>query len=101
MKKASLTFSYIVVLAIAFLQWIKIENNHPSFAIVVAGNTHAFIDIEGNEIDVELGQATDDVLMAQTGSLVYYLTLVNDVYAYFLTASKNNVMSGIHLLRKK
>jgi hypothetical protein len=38
--------------------------------------------------------------MSQTGSLVYYLTMVNDVYAWFLTASKssfnNGRMSGQH-----
>jgi hypothetical protein len=49
-----------------------------------------FIDFFGNVIDVELGQAGDSgVLLAQNGSLVYYATMVNDVYAYFLTGTKN------------
>jgi hypothetical protein len=49
-----------------------------------------FIDFFGNIIDVELGQAGDSgVLLAQNGSLVYYATMVNDVYAYFLTGTKN------------
>lgn len=71
------------------------QNLVPILQELVAGNTHAFIDTGGNEINVELGQATGDVLMAQNGSLVYYLTLVNDVYANFLTASDDHVMSGL------
>jgi hypothetical protein len=42
----------------------------------------------GTIIHPEGGQATGDVLMAQTGSLVYYGVHVNDVYAYFLTGNK-------------
>jgi hypothetical protein len=44
-----------------------------------------FIDPNGNVIDTEEGQADGGVQLAQTGSLVYYVTMVNDVYAYFLT----------------
>ncbi len=43
-------------------------------------------------IDVEQGQADSSVLQAQTaanGSLIYYSTMVNDVYAYFLTGVKD------------
>jgi len=50
-----------------------------------------FIDPSLAVIDVEQGQAEDSVLEAQTaanGSLVYYATMVNDVYAYFLTGVK-------------
>ena len=51
-----------------------------------------FIDSSLEVIDVEQGQAGDSsVLRAQTaanGSLVYYLTVVNDVYVYFLLGSK-------------
>src|SRR5215471_683642 len=49
-----------------------------------------FIDPFGNVIETEEGQADDGVQMAQTGSLVYYVTMVNDVYAYFLTGVKDN-----------
>jgi hypothetical protein len=59
-----------------------------------SGGKSLFLDSEGNIIDSEEGQATGDALMAQNGSLVYYITMVNDVYAYFLTGSKNNHMSG-------
>jgi hypothetical protein len=50
-----------------------------------------FIDPTLAVIDTEQGQAGDgSVLEAQTaanGSLVYYSTMVNDVYAYFLTGA--------------
>ncbi len=48
------------------------------------------LDIFGNPIEVEQGQAGGDgVLEAQYGSLVYYGIHVNDVYAYFLTGIKD------------
>jgi hypothetical protein len=48
-----------------------------------------FLDSFGNVVEVEQGQAGGNaVLMAQNGSLVYYVTMVNDVYAYFLTGVK-------------
>jgi len=53
-----------------------------------------FLDANGNQVDAEQAQATGDVLMAQNGSLVYYITMVNDMYAYFLTAVKNGYMAG-------
>jgi hypothetical protein len=48
-----------------------------------------FVDPSLNVIDTEEGQADDGVLLAQSGSLVYYATMVNDVFAYFLTGTKN------------
>lgn len=53
-----------------------------------------FVDANGNEIDTEVGQATDNALIAQNGSMVYYITMVNDMYAYFLTAVKDGYMTG-------
>jgi hypothetical protein len=44
-----------------------------------------FFDLNGNVIDVEPGQADFGVLLSQNGSLIYYITAVNDVYAYFRT----------------
>lgn len=44
-----------------------------------------FIDPAGNVIDVEPGQADDGVLISQNGSLIYYITVVNDVFAYHRT----------------
>jgi hypothetical protein len=56
-----------------------------------------FVDPSLAVIDVEQGQAGDDsVLEAQTtanGSLVYYATMVNDVYAYFLTGTKDGAIT--------
>lgn len=45
-------------------------------------------------VDSEEGQATDDVLMAKDGSLIYYITMVNDVYAQFLTGVAAKKLSG-------
>ncbi|MES2519712.1 MAG: hypothetical protein V4585_16465 [Bacteroidota bacterium] len=46
-------------------------------------NVNRFFDVNGNEIVVETGQAGDgEALEAQNGSLIYYITLVNEVYAY-------------------
>ena len=56
-----------------------------------------FIDPSLAVIDVEQGQAGGDgVLEVQTtanGSLVYYATMVNDVYAYFLTGVKHGAIT--------
>jgi hypothetical protein len=55
----------------------------------IIGGIPILIDPNGNVIDTEEGQADNGVLMAQTGSLVYYVTMVNDVFAYFLTGTKD------------
>ncbi|MEY2926825.1 MAG: hypothetical protein RL367_1302, partial [Pseudomonadota bacterium] len=44
-----------------------------------------FVDAKGNVIDVEEGQADGGVLISQNGTLIYYITVVNDVYAYHRT----------------
>jgi hypothetical protein len=44
-----------------------------------------FLDLAGNVIEVEQGQADGGVLVAQNGSLVYYATTVNEVFAYLRT----------------
>lgn len=42
-----------------------------------------FFDVSGKEIVVETGQAGGgEALIAQNGSLIYYITLVNEVFAY-------------------
>lgn len=60
----------------------------------VVDNLPIFIDPFGNIIDVEQGQADSEhsVLEAQSGSLVYYGIIVNDVYAYFLTGFKDGTI---------
>ncbi|SHM98938.1 hypothetical protein [Mucilaginibacter sp. OK098] len=59
-----------------------------------AGGRSVFLDAAGNQVQTEAGQATGDVLMAQNGSLVYYLTMVNDVYAWFLTGATNGKLTA-------
>jgi hypothetical protein len=55
----------------------------------VIGQKTIFLNSSGNVVEVGQGQADNGVLQAQNGSLVYYDTMVNDVYAYFLTGAKN------------
>ena len=58
------------------------------------GRRNIFVDLLGNVIDTEEGQAgTNAALMSQGNSLVYYATMVNDVYVYFLTGNKNGAFS--------
>jgi|SRR5580692_9012627 hypothetical protein len=56
-----------------------------------------FIDPSLSVIDVEQGEAdTNGVLEAQSsqgGSLIYYATIVNDVYAYYATGVKDGAIS--------
>jgi hypothetical protein len=56
----------------------------------VINNIPFFLDPFGNIIDTEEGQAGGgEALLAQNGSLIFYTTSVNDVYAYFATGKKN------------
>jgi hypothetical protein len=56
----------------------------------VVDSIPVFLDPFGNVIDMDQGQAQDrGVLEAVNGSLVYYTTMVNDVWAYFVTGTKN------------
>ena len=46
------------------------------------------------KLDTEEGQAgSDDVLMSSDGSILYYITFVNDVYAKFLDGSKKGKLN--------
>ncbi|MES2064425.1 MAG: hypothetical protein V4456_21085 [Bacteroidota bacterium] len=60
------------------------------------GNHFVFLDAKGKLTQSEVGQATGHVLMSKQGSLVYYLSSVNDVYAYYMTGVKNGVLNGNH-----
>lgn len=56
----------------------------------MVGKTPIFLDADGAVINTGVGQAgTRGVLQARNRSLVYYVTMVNDVFAYFLTGAKN------------
>jgi hypothetical protein len=58
------------------------------------GNHFVFLDSKGGLTQSEVGQATGHVLMSKQGSLVYYLSSVNDVYAYYMTGVKNGELNG-------
>jgi hypothetical protein len=53
-----------------------------------------FIFPSGDLVPPEEGQATGDVLESQQNSLVYYFSMVNDVYAYFLTGNKDHAFTA-------
>src|SRR5215471_9224857 len=56
----------------------------------IVNGAPVLVDAAGNVLDVEEGQAlTGGALVAQNGSLIYYTTIVNDVYAYFLSGAKS------------
>ena len=60
----------------------------------VVGKNAFFLDVFGKVIETELNQAGGNgVLMSQNNSLVYYISMVNDVYAYFLTGVKNGLIT--------
>jgi hypothetical protein len=62
-----------------------------SFATTTGGNIS--LDMFGNLIETETGQATQDVLVAKNGSVVYYILFVNDVYAYYQSGALNGALS--------
>jgi hypothetical protein len=62
----------------------------------VIGGKPVYIDGSGNAVPIEQGQADGAVLEAKNGSLIYYATMVNDVYAYFLTGRKNGAFAATH-----
>jgi hypothetical protein len=69
-------------------------NRSPVVEEFKIGRVPIFVDMFGNVVEVEQGEAqTNGVLMAQTGSLIYYGIIVNDVYAYFLTGIKDQLIT--------
>lgn len=52
---------------------------------IVFHNIPVFLDASNNVIEVEPGQADGGVLLTQGGSLIYYITSVNDVFAWHRT----------------
>ena len=59
---------------------------------VVLNGISIFLDPNNNVIDVEPNQADDGVLLSQNGSLIYYITVVNDVFAYHRTMQPAGVI---------
>jgi hypothetical protein len=69
--------------------------HHPLAAeFKTASGKSIFLDAAGNEIDTEEGQATGDALISANGSLVYFITMVNDVYVRFLDTATTNTSLG-------
>lgn len=60
---------------------------------IIDDKLEIFLNVQGTVVSTEQGQAGGgDVLMAQNGSLVYFATTVNDVFAYFLTGIKTSAI---------
>lgn len=57
-----------------------------------------FIDSTGGVIDVEPGQADNGVLISQNGSLIFYITAVNDVFAYHRSMQGAAVIPSINTI---
>ena len=65
----------------------------PKVAQFVINRFPIFLNGSGQVVDVEEGQAGGGgVLETQGGSLVYYATFVNDVYAYYVTGVKDGAI---------
>lgn len=62
--------------------------------VLVNGTPH-LLTTSGSVVQTEQGQAGGNVLMAQNGSLVYYLLQVNNVFAYFKTGVAKGSNGGI------
>lgn len=69
----------------------QVLNIVPVQKFMIAGQP-LLITSSGAVIETEVGQADDGVLLSQNSSLVYYITMVNDVYAYFLTGTKDGAI---------
>lgn len=72
----------------------KINRNRIVRRFIVNGK-EIFVDGNGNQVVAETGQAgSHAALVAKNGSLVYYISMVNDVYAYFLSGVRNKALDS-------
>jgi hypothetical protein len=69
------------------------EIKPPPGNVIVSNGQRFFLDRSGRAVAAQPGQANHRVLMAQGDKLVYYMIHVNDVYAYFLTGTKNRKLN--------
>jgi len=67
----------------------KGANPVPQVHEVSVDGINFFLDALNDFVPMGQGQADNTVLEAQNGSLVYYATMANDVYAYFTTMKKD------------
>jgi hypothetical protein len=61
---------------------------------VLVNGRARLVTTSGAVVETEEGQAGGFALMAQNGSLVFYLLQVNDVWGYFNTGMKNNKITN-------
>ncbi|HMJ92552.1 MAG TPA: hypothetical protein VK472_00485 [Allosphingosinicella sp.] len=61
---------------------------------LIFGNIPVFLDSAGNVIDTEPGQADGGVLLSQNGSLIFYITHVNQMYAWHRTMQGPGLIPG-------
>ncbi len=62
--------------------------------IAIDDKTNVLLDLFGNFTELEQGQADGGVLMTQKGSLVYYSTTVNNVFALYRTMLGSTIPPG-------
>ena len=68
-------------------------NKFPVAEKFIVNRSPIFVNFNtGTVVPVEQGQADGSVLIAHNGSLVYFATIVNDVYAYYLTGRKGGAI---------
>ena len=74
---------------------LDLRMNSPILNKFVINDKIKFFDANGKEIIVETGQAGGgEALQAQNGSLIYYITMVNEVFAYQRTMLGASVPSN-------
>ena len=61
---------------------------------ITVGSSIFFIGSGGSIVPVEQNQADDMVLESQKNGLIYFATIVNDVYAYFSTGLLDHKLTG-------
>jgi len=74
-------------------------NLRPAKTIVerfMVGHSPIFLDQAADIVEVQLGEADNSVLITQGNSLVYYIVMVNDVFAYFRTGTTDGQISAFH-----
>jgi hypothetical protein len=62
----------------------------------MVGHSPIFVDQAADIVEVQMGEADNSVLITQGGSLVYYIVMVNDVFAYFRTGTADGQISAFH-----
>jgi hypothetical protein len=65
---------------------------------ILVNKVPLFIDLSGNVIDVEPGQADGGVLVSQNAQLIYYIAEVNDVFAYHRSMQIAGVIPPINTI---